>query len=512
MSETGLDAEIKTSSDSSSKRTAILLLDFQNEFAKKGGKLYNNVADVMKETGVLENVSKLVEFARKMDALIIYSPVVMKEEDAFEALSLSTSFRDIDVKYTEQYGLFTENTWNCEIIHEVEPRNDDIILRDRSDFNAFAGTKLLSQLRDNDIDHFFVTGFLTDVCVYQTSKAAARLLPDMSTYVIADGCATNSLDEHNAALEKIAKLESVSVVSTSEAESIFEDCATSMKRFLDDSDEWLMIEKIFSAGGVVKNESMDVDRLKSLIESMQSSSSILSTLIENLKVSGDKQITRAQMHKILFERRPRSGCFEKFPLFILMAYLPFFYSISTRLPFIFVALEITQGRGRELWEVGLVLGVYQTSRALGNLIIVMFGGKDPFKRLQILLSSCALCGWLFLSLFGRPDETHLFSFKPYLSETDGGGTGDILPLFALFFAGLNETIVILQRSTMMETAKESPSGIIDERLVANRFSLQYSFVAFGSVVAFIVGGWLYRGSLYRCISLNSPPFVHSTIL
>ena len=92
-----------------------------------------------------------------MDALIIYSPVVMKEEDAFEALSLSTSFRDIDVKYTEQYGLFTENTWNCEIIHEVEPRNDDIILRDRSDFNAFAGTKLLSQLRDNDIDHFFVT-------------------------------------------------------------------------------------------------------------------------------------------------------------------------------------------------------------------------------------------------------------------------------------------------------------------------------------------------------------------
>ena len=91
----------------------------------------------------------------------------------------------------------------------------------------------------------------------------------------------------------------------------------------------------------------------------------------------------------------------------------------------------------ELWEVGLVLGVYQTSRALGNLIIVMFGGKDPFKRLQILLSSCALCGWLFLSLFGMLDKTNLFSFKRHLSETDGSGTGDILSLFALLYARLN---------------------------------------------------------------------------
>ena len=45
-------------------RTAILLLDFQNEFVKKGGKLYDDVADTMEKTGVLQNVPKLVEFAR----------------------------------------------------------------------------------------------------------------------------------------------------------------------------------------------------------------------------------------------------------------------------------------------------------------------------------------------------------------------------------------------------------------------------------------------------------------
>lgn len=153
----------------------------------------------------------------------------------------------------------------------------------------------------------------------------------------------------------------------------------------------------------------------------------------------------------------------------------------------------------DLWEVGLVLGVYQTSRALGNLIIVIFGGKNPFKRLQTLMSLVALFGWSFLSLFGRPGQTSLFSFTPYLSESDGGGTNDIVPLFALCCVGLGETIVILQRSTMLETAKESPSGIMDESLVAQRFTFQYAFVSFGSTAAYVLGGWIYTNIGYYAV-------------
>ena len=45
-------------------RTAILLLDFQNEFAKKGGKLHHEVAEMMETTDMLRNVPKLVNLAR----------------------------------------------------------------------------------------------------------------------------------------------------------------------------------------------------------------------------------------------------------------------------------------------------------------------------------------------------------------------------------------------------------------------------------------------------------------
>ena len=98
----------------------------------------------------------------KMNALIIYSPVVMKEAGRFNSsvpgAEDSNSLPELrKVEYTEQFGLFTENTWNCEIVHEVEPRNDDIVLTDRIDFSAFAGTTLVEKLKENNIKHFFVT-------------------------------------------------------------------------------------------------------------------------------------------------------------------------------------------------------------------------------------------------------------------------------------------------------------------------------------------------------------------
>ena len=45
-------------------RTAILLLDFQNEFVKKGGKLHAGVSDLIEVNNVLEKVPKLVDLAR----------------------------------------------------------------------------------------------------------------------------------------------------------------------------------------------------------------------------------------------------------------------------------------------------------------------------------------------------------------------------------------------------------------------------------------------------------------
>ena len=46
------------------KKSAIVLLDFQNEFAEPGGKLHHLVAKVMQENDVMHKVEEVVDTAR----------------------------------------------------------------------------------------------------------------------------------------------------------------------------------------------------------------------------------------------------------------------------------------------------------------------------------------------------------------------------------------------------------------------------------------------------------------
>jgi len=478
------------SGNEGTKRVAILLVDFQNEFVKKGGKLHDQVAVTMEKTGMLQNALKLVEFVRKVEGTIIYSPVVMRNTGRFNKLPEEKAN-----EYSSMHGLFTEDTWNCEIIREAEPMNGDHILTDRSDFSAFAGTSLQSILEQKEVNNLFIMGFLTDACILQTSKDAAKLCPDISTYVVSDACASKSMDAHQTALEDISK-GTTNVISSAEAESMLADCAAGIEA-LDGREEWLMINKIFSAAGVGENEKISVDTLQALIGSMASGAALLSILEQ----AAGTTLSRESMHKILFERKARSGFFNQFALMIIMVLLPISYTVSTRLPFIFLALEITVQREGALWQVGLVLGLYQASRALGNLVIVVFGGRDPFKRLMILQTIFALSGWLFSALYWRDAEQSFFAFLSNNpgDESENNPLKPIWPLFSLVLVGFCEVVVILQRSIMIETAKESPSGIIDEKVLARRLSLQYGMVACGSTFAFIGGGLTYTNYGYTAV-------------
>ena len=49
---------------SNSTTVAVVLIDFQNEFAKQGGRLYHDVSGIMEENNVLENVQQVVAAAR----------------------------------------------------------------------------------------------------------------------------------------------------------------------------------------------------------------------------------------------------------------------------------------------------------------------------------------------------------------------------------------------------------------------------------------------------------------
>ncbi|HEY4094067.1 MAG TPA: cysteine hydrolase family protein, partial [Baekduia sp.] len=57
------------------KHTALVLIEYQNDFTSEGGALHGAVADVMQSTGMMENTGRLVEAARAAGATIVHAPI-----------------------------------------------------------------------------------------------------------------------------------------------------------------------------------------------------------------------------------------------------------------------------------------------------------------------------------------------------------------------------------------------------------------------------------------------------
>src|SRR5437667_12641287 len=57
------------------KKTAVVLIEYQNDFTSAGGSLHPAVKDVMEKTNMLSNTSETVQKASEMGATIVYAPI-----------------------------------------------------------------------------------------------------------------------------------------------------------------------------------------------------------------------------------------------------------------------------------------------------------------------------------------------------------------------------------------------------------------------------------------------------
>ena len=60
------------------QRTALVLIEFQNDFTTEGGTLHGAVKDVMASTNMLDNTVALAERARAAGATVVHVPISFK--------------------------------------------------------------------------------------------------------------------------------------------------------------------------------------------------------------------------------------------------------------------------------------------------------------------------------------------------------------------------------------------------------------------------------------------------
>src|SRR3954447_10755728 len=133
-------------------RTALLVLDMQNDFVHRNGSLVVPDAEP-----TIPAIRGLLELAREHGMRVVYS---------------QDTHREGDPEWRIWPEHCREGSWGWEIVPELAPAPDDRVLR-KVRYDAFYGTPLDHLLRVWDIDTLVVCGTVANICVHYTVASAA---------------------------------------------------------------------------------------------------------------------------------------------------------------------------------------------------------------------------------------------------------------------------------------------------------------------------------------------------
>ena len=177
------------------KSTALVLIEYQNDFTTEGGTLHQAVKPVMDQTNMLANTIETVRRARELGVTIVYTPISFTD-DYHE---LSPNPYGI-LKGVVDSKSFRQGSWGAAIADVLKPEPSDIVIEGKRGLCGFATTNLDFILRSRGIQTIALGGFLTNCCVESTMRTGYEKGYDVVT--LTDCTAALSEEEQRMAVDK----------------------------------------------------------------------------------------------------------------------------------------------------------------------------------------------------------------------------------------------------------------------------------------------------------------------
>jgi nicotinamidase-related amidase len=133
-------------------RTALVVIDMQNDFVHQGGGLLVPDAEA-----TIPAIRALLELARSRGMRVVYS---------------QDTHRDGDPEWRIWPEHARAGSWGWEIVDELTPAPDDVVLR-KLRHDAFHGTPLDQLLRVWGVDTLVICGTVANISVHYTAASAA---------------------------------------------------------------------------------------------------------------------------------------------------------------------------------------------------------------------------------------------------------------------------------------------------------------------------------------------------
>lgn len=119
------------------EETAVVLIEYQNEFTTEGGKLHDAVKPVMDATGMIQNSKTFMDAARAKGCKIVHCPI------QFDSGHPEISKNPYGILAGVKDGqAFSNDEWGSKICDEMKPTEGDIIVKGKSGLCGFKSTNL----------------------------------------------------------------------------------------------------------------------------------------------------------------------------------------------------------------------------------------------------------------------------------------------------------------------------------------------------------------------------------
>jgi ureidoacrylate peracid hydrolase len=173
-------------------RTALVVVDMQHAFCSRGG-MFDAMGklDEARVQPVIQTSKNVIEAFRNKGLKIIYLRMGYRPDLADAGGPESPNYwKEGSLaalrEHPELKGRYlTVGTWDWEIIEELAPRQEDIIVN-KNRFSAFPNTNFDIILKSSNLKYLVFTGLFTNVCVESTVRDA--FFHEYFPILVDDGC------------------------------------------------------------------------------------------------------------------------------------------------------------------------------------------------------------------------------------------------------------------------------------------------------------------------------------
>jgi len=172
--------------------TVVMVVDMQNDFGSKGGMFDRAGFDISIVQRAIPPTAKVLTAARRAGIIIVYLKMGFRPDLSDIGAPGSPNRAHLHhvgvgtpmcAPNGTEGRILVRNTWNTEIVNELQPEASDIVLY-KNHYSGFFQTDLDKRLRRLGTRSIIFTGCTTSVCVESTLRDA--MFRDYSPILLAD--------------------------------------------------------------------------------------------------------------------------------------------------------------------------------------------------------------------------------------------------------------------------------------------------------------------------------------